>query len=351
MSGQSFIVAGGRLSGFTAAIELASAGHRVTLLEQTRQFGGRAATHHQQGFAMNVGPHGFYRGGVMKQQLDAWGIAYSGKVPLTNGAAYLISNGVRHRFPTSTLNLLRSRCFSLGDKIRIGQALQNIQKTDAADARGRSMQSWIDSRAGSREAGQLLAALTRLSTYSADLALLDAGAAIAQLQLALSQSVLYLDGGWENLIAGLARKAKSLGVELRAECGIKKAEPGAVELRSGERLAADGIVLAFPPREVEQVTGQSLPACTPARAACLDLGLRRLPPKSASFALGLDAPTYVSVHSLYARGLAPESGALVQIAKYLEGGSSATRAELEQLADVTCPAGAARSWSRGFFLR
>ncbi len=331
-----FIVVGGGLSGFTAAIELASGGSKVTVLEQSKHFGGRAATHRQQGYAMNIGPHGFYRASVMKQQFDRWGISYSGKVPLGDGGAFLISNGVRHRFPTSTLSLLVSRAFSMRDRIRIGQALRHIQKRDAA-APGQSMQSWIDSHCGSAEAGRLLAALTRLSTYSADLALLDAGAAIEQIQLALAQSVLYLDGGWETLIVGLASKAQSLGVELRAECGVKSVEPGALKLRSGERLTADGIVLAIPPDEVERATGQSLLARTPARAACLDLGLKRMPAKSASFALGLDAPTYFSVHSKYARGLAPEGGALVQIAKYLDRDSSATRDELERLADVAMP--------------
>jgi phytoene dehydrogenase-like protein len=331
-----FIVVGAGLSGFTAAIELASAGNKVTLLEQSKHFGGRASTHRQQGYAMNIGPHGFYRAGLMKQQFDKWGVSYSGKVPLVDGAAFLISNGVRHRFPTSTLSLLRSRAFSMRDRIRIGQALRKIQKPDAA-ARGQSMQAWIDSHCGSTEAGRLLAALTRLSTYSADLALLDAGAAIGQLQLALAQSVLYLDGGWETLIMSLVTKAQSLGVEVRAESGVKSAEPGALKLRDGKRLNADGIVLAIPPGEVEHATGQPLPARTPARAACLDLGLRRMPAKSASFALGLDAPTYFSVHSLYARGLAPEGGALVQIAKYLDGNCSATRDELERLADVAMP--------------
>jgi phytoene dehydrogenase-like protein len=337
MSNQSFIVAGAGLAGFSAAIELASDGHQVTLLEKSRQPGGRAATHHQRGFAMNLGPHAFYGAGVMKRQFDTWGISYHGARPLGDGKAFLLSNGVRHVFPLGTLSLLRSGAFSVRDKIRIARALQALQKTDPATVRGQSMQTWIDSHGGSGKAALLLAAVTRLSTYSADLGLLDAGAAIAQLQLASAGSVLYLDGGWETLIAGLARKAQSLGVAVRIECGLNRVEPGLVELSSGERLAADGIVLAIPPRDVEQVTGLRLPVRTPARAACLDLGLTRLPSRAASFVLGLETPTYVSVHSAYARGLAPERGALVHIAKYLDRDATATREDLERLADVALP--------------
>jgi len=179
--------------------------------------------------------------------------------------------------------------------------------------------------------------LVRLSSYSADLDRLDAGAAIEQIQLALAQSVLYLDGGWETLVAGLEAKAKSLGVEIRAEWGVKRVEPGVVESRGGERIAVEGVVLAIPPKEVERVSGVELPAGTPARAACLDLGMRRLPEGAASFALGLDAPMYFSVHSLYARGLAPEGGALVQIAKYLTRDASGSRDELEGVADLAMP--------------
>jgi hypothetical protein len=62
-----------------------------------------------------------------------------------------------------------------------------------------------------------------------------------------------------------------------------------------------------------------------------------MPAECASFALGLDAPLYFSVHSLYARGLVPEGGVLVQIAKYLDRNSSATRDELEGLADIAMP--------------
>lgn len=334
---QSFIVVGSGISGFSAAIELASAGHRVTLLEKSSRFGGRAATQHEQGFAMNLGPHAFYAAGVMRKQFDAWGIPYRGERPLSAGNSFLLLNGARHPLPLGTMDLVRNRAFSVRDKIRIGQVLKRIQKMDPAAARGQSMKTWIDSHCGAGKAALLLGALTRLSTYSADLALLDAAAAIAQLQLATAESVLYLDGGWETLIAGLSSKAQSLGVAVQAERAVMRVEPGTVELSNAERLAADGIVLAIPPTEVERVTGRRLPALAPARAACLDLGLRQLPSGSLSFGLGLESPTYVSVHSLYARGLVPEGGALVHIAKYLDRDASATRDELEQVADIALP--------------
>lgn len=337
MSTQSFIVVGGGLSGFTAAIELALGGSKVMLCEQSRHFGGRAVTQSQQGYAMNMGPHGFYRAGIMRRQFDAWGIPYSGRVPLTKEGAFLIAKGKRHAFPSGTAGLLRSSAFSLRDKIRIGKVFQKIQKTPPVSLRGQSMQSWMDSNCGSERAALLVAALIRLATYSNDPETLDAGAAMEQLQLAFAQSVLYLDGGWETLIVGLAHEAKALDVTLQTGCGVTRVESGTVELRSGERLSADGIILAIPPKEVERVTGVQLPALTSARAACLDLGLRRLPAGAASFALGLDTPAYFSVHSLYARGLAPEGGALVQVAKYLEADSSATRPELERVADVAMP--------------
>ena len=48
----------------------------------------------------------------------------------------------------------------------------------------------------------------------------------------------------------------------------------------------------------------------------MDVALSRLPKQSATFALGIDQPLYLSVHSAAAR-LAPEGCALIQTAKYL----------------------------------
>jgi hypothetical protein len=86
--------------------------------EQSHHPGGRAVTQLQD-------EHRAARilsGGTMRRQFDAWAIRYSGKVPLTGGRAFLIANHERHRFPSGTMNLLRSSAFSLRGKFSARQA-------------------------------------------------------------------------------------------------------------------------------------------------------------------------------------------------------------------------------------
>jgi phytoene dehydrogenase-like protein len=89
----------------------------------------------------------------------------------------------------------------------------------------------------------------------------------------------------------------------------------------------------------------------PARAACLDVALTSLPDEKATFALGVDRPLYLSVHSRTAR-LAPDGAALVSTMKYLPAGAShdaaADRAELEGLLDRLQPGWRARIVAQRF---
>ena len=120
------------------------------------------------------------------------------------------------------------------------------------------------------------------------------------------------------------------------DCGVTAASPQGIEWRHGHQ-PADGIILAVAPHAVELLTGGVLPPLIPARAACLDLGLRRTVPHAAAFALGLEEGLYLSNHSLYASGLAPAGGVTVHVAKYLKQQETATRQELEQVADLGMP--------------
>jgi hypothetical protein len=66
---------------------------------------------------------------------------------------------------------------------------------------------------------------------------------------------------------------------------------------------------------VAELPAQWLGRCGPAaRAACLDLGLRREPDRR--FVLGIDEPLYLSRHDPPAR-LSPEGHSLVSVAEYL----------------------------------
>jgi uncharacterized protein with NAD-binding domain and iron-sulfur cluster len=69
----------------------------------------------------------------------------------------------------------------------------------------------------------------------------------------------------------------------------------------------------------------------PARAACLNLGLRQLPNPDCSFATSTDAPLYYSVHT-HAAKLARSGGEVVHMMKYLgpNESSDSALAELEQ---------------------
>jgi hypothetical protein len=85
------------------------------------------------------------------------------------------------------------------------------------------------------------------------------------------------------------------------------------------------------PDAVAKLLGDSSPLAPgpAAELSVLDLGLRRLPKGSRRFALGIDAPTYLSRHS------PPEhrDGALLSLASY----TRQPRAELEAMADVVQP--------------
>jgi phytoene dehydrogenase-like protein len=170
--------------------------------------------------------------------------------------------------------------------------------------------------------------LARVSTFTADHSRLSARAALDQYRRAAVHGVLYLDEGWQTLVAGLEQRARGLGVEIRLGETVE----------SLDARQADGIILAVPPAAVERITGCRLPTMYPVRLACLDLGLRKLPAGAARVALGVDQPLYLSLHSAAAR-LAPPGAALVHVAKYLAGATDAAsdRQELEQFVDLAIP--------------
>jgi phytoene dehydrogenase-like protein len=324
---KSYVVIGGGLAGLTAANELAGQGNRITLLEQSSHLGGRAATHNENGYLLNLGPHALYRGGRAAQTFREWRIPFSGGIPPTASRAYFVRERQFYPMVTNLGGLLATRMFNFREKLEVSNLLRSFT---AAKANQRErMADWLDRHVSTARVREFAATLIRIATFAIDLDLLDAQAALNQIASALKDNVLYLDGGWQTLVDGLAQRARSLGVNIR--CGEPVANVDSIE--------AAGIVLAVNPAQVEKLTGVPLPAGLPLHMASLDLGLDGLPKDAANAAFALDRPLYLSVHSASAQ-LAPQGGRMVHVAKYLGAGRqepNSVRAELEEYATLVLP--------------
>lgn len=323
---QDCIVVGGGLAGLSAAIALAEKKHRVCIYERSSRLGGRAITQLKQRFAMNFGPHALYTDGTADRTFRQWGIRFSGTRPDFSNRAYFVRNGQRLPFLEAIAK----------EGIR-----ELIMSTDADRTRGH-FEDWLLENCLSENAAQLIRSMLRLTTYCTEPKCIAADAAIRQMQLAFSKSVLYLNGGWGTLVSALLEKAASLGIQLETNAPVNQIEGCSVKLANGRCVSGEGIIVAVSRDAVNQLTSSRLPASMSARMAVLDLGIRRIPDTSPWFALGADSPFYFSVHSTWA-SLAPPGAALVHVGKFLNSQDSATRDELEQFADSLIPGWRAES--------
>jgi phytoene dehydrogenase-like protein len=345
------IVVGGGLAGLAAAALVARGGQRVSLHERSPQLGGRAITQEEKGFRLNLGPHALYRAGAGIGVLRRLGLEPAGGMPKPSGG-HAVRGGVAHTLPAGPMSLLATGLIGLGAKLEFGRLLGGLARIDPAPLARVPFGEWLDGAVRHPDVRAIVAALIRLATYTNAPALLSAGTAVRQLQLALAANVLYLDGGWQTLVDGLRSAAERAGAGIVAGARVIRvaAVPGGftVECEDGSAARAAQVVLALAPGEaaalVDGPGAAELQAwagdAVPVRTACLDVALSRLPRPRSTFALGIDRPLYLSVHSAVAR-LAPAEGALIQVARYLPAGDAgdprADERELEGLLDLIQP--------------
>ena len=148
------------------------------------------------------------------------------------------------------------------------------------------------------------------------------------MQLGTKDGVLYLDNGWQTLATELRRIATEAQARILTNQSIHHVTPagdGWLVSSGSCSCQAEAVILAVAPGTaaalVKGSAGGTIAAWAknliPVEAACLDIGLKRVPCPEHRFALGVDLPFYFSMHSAWAK-LAPEGGALIHAAKYLD---------------------------------
>ncbi len=348
--GESIVVVGGGLAGLASATYLACAGRRVTLYEKARAVGGRAVTTPFGEFRFNLGPHALYVAGEGRAVLKELGVAVRGGRPPSSGS-FAIRGGRLDTLPVGPLSLLTTGILSLGGKLEVARILAALPKADPATLRGRTVAEWLSGASGREEVRELLAAIVRVATYAHDPERQGAEAAVAQIQRALRTGVLYLDGGWQSIVDGLRAQAEAAGVCIETEAPVRRVlvegSVRAVVLADGREKDATVVVATGSPAQVAALAPDApslhlaAAQAVPVRAACLDVALDAVPRAHGRFALGIDAPLYVSLHSAVAR-LAPEGGGVLHAAKYLGPHEAnprpdVVRRELEQALDLLQP--------------
>jgi phytoene dehydrogenase-like protein len=314
----------------------------VTLLERSSTLGGRGITNKLGDFEFNLGPHAVYKKGALARALRELDVPYRGSVPANTG--YAIKEGTLHDVGLNPKWFLTSRL--IGSRTELLKIFMRIRSMDTSKYAGTPIGTWLETEVRDPGVRALITGLLRVSTYANDPAL-DAGIALGQLQMGQA-GVLYLDHGWQTIVDGLAAAATRTGALIEtsasAEAIERRGERHSVHLKDGRTIEGDALVLAVTPDIAAALTAAAplqrvYKSAVPVRAACLDVGLRRLTFPKRQFAFGLDTPLYFSVHTR-AADLAPKGQAVIHVAKYLAPDDSDAKAheqELQAVMDLVQP--------------
>jgi phytoene dehydrogenase-like protein len=341
------IIVGGGLSGLSAAAILARAGHAVTVFEKASALGGRSRTMQYGEFSFNLGAHAFYLGGPGEKLLSELGMRSCGSPPARDQFLAL-DDGKLHVLPTGVTSVFETTLLKLGAKGEFARVFRTLKHVDLTQLHHVSLQDWLEQQVRHPHVRQFILALARLTTYTNAPEMISASLVIPL----LNARVRYLDGGWQTLIDGLRQVAVAAGAKIVTHARVAAIEISeerhTVRLVDGTPYQASAVVLAIDPQTASALVADGIQPelncwaaqSVPARAACFDVALRRLPKPQHLYTLGIDRPLYYSVHSAWAK-LAPAGNVLIHTMKYLKPGepanSKTTRQELEALLDVLQP--------------
>ena len=344
------VVIGGGMAGLTAACYLARAGVGVTLFEKAPYLGGRAATREYNGFLFNRGGHALYTGGAASRVFEELGIAYDYGIPKDT---FVLQGGEPSPFPADLLGLMRTDVLDAADKLALVRLFVALGAAKPRALAKTSVQEWLDRKVRRPQLRRLMTALARTFVYSTALDLVSAELFVEKFQRSLRYPVHYVDGGWRTLVDELRAAAERTGARIVSDAHVEGVELGdgharGVRLRDGSLVQTSAVVVATGPRDAAKlVEAGEHPAMrrivdglTPARIACLDVALERLPVPDCPVVQDLDGPRFMSAQSVYSR-VAPEGSALIIAFKQLDprypGDPREDERDLEDLLEAAQP--------------
>lgn len=342
----SIVIVGGGLTGLAAAVSAAQRGAEVFVAERTAELGGRGRSEVEDGYVLNLGPHALFP--RAQELLAQLGVDARGEVPSNQGFTLRIGERL-HPMPTGPLSILSNDALSFSGKWALTRLLGQVM-VGRGQARfdGKSVDEWLEGAPS--DARGIMEAFIRLTTYTHGPERMSAGAAMRQLGGGLD--VRYLHDGWQQLVDALVTRARALGVEIRTRASVEALDVENGALRAvridGERLPCRAMIVTLSPKASVSLLAEHASTelvrfaeqATPVRAACLDVALRSLPRSSPTLILGVERPTYFSIHSRTAK-LAPDEGAVIHVSRYLapeeKVDPAALRADMEAELDQVQP--------------
>ena len=344
------VVVGGGMAGLTAACYLARAQMVVTVIEKASYLGGRAATQEFDGFRFNRGGHALYSGGAASRILEELGVSYDYGIPKRT---FVMQGGKLSPFTADPLGFLRTNVLNVGDKLALLRLFVTLGAAKPRALANTSVQGWLDHNIRRPQLRRLMTALARTFVYSTALDLISAELFVEKLQRALRHPVHYVDGGWRTLVDGLRAVAERAGARIVSNVQVESVEISngharSVRLHDGSVVRASAVVVATSPRDAAKLVdggenpamGQIVEGLIPARIACLDVALNRLPVPGRPIVQDLDGPRFMSAQSVYSR-VAPEGAALIISFKQLDprypGDPREDERDLEELLDAAQP--------------
>ncbi|MFI7292807.1 hydroxysqualene dehydroxylase HpnE [Streptomyces sp. NPDC050121] len=272
------VVVGGGLAGVTAALALADAGVRVTLLESRPRLGGLAFSFRRGDLTVDNGQHVYLRcctayrwfldrieGSALAPLQDRLDVPV---VDLAKPEGRRLGRLRRDALPVP-LHLGRSLAtyphLSLAERARVGRAALALKGLDLADPAldAQDFGSWLTAHGQSARAVEALWDLVGVATLNAVAGDSSLGLAAMVFKTGLLSEPGAADIGWAHVPLGelhdrLARKAlESSGVRIEVRSrvtSLSSDESGAWSVQvPGETLRADTVVLAVPQRETHDL--------------------------------------------------------------------------------------------------